>query len=92
MPEQLTPEEEAAERAKQAEREATKRRQPVVPPKPVIALENMRQALVQMKKQARSEEQKTKTAFQTLLKYVGNIAQASLPSLVWISESHENQT
>lgn len=85
LPEHLTSQEEAAERAKQAEREATKRRQPAVPPKPVTALENMRQALVQVKKQAGDDEGKSKTAYQTLLKYVGNIAQARLLQRICIT-------
>lgn len=72
----MTPEEEAAEKAKQAAKEAAARK-PVVPPKPISQLERLREALVQAKKQAGSDQAKFQTAAQTLLKYVGNVAQVS---------------
>lgn len=74
LPEELSPEEEAAERAKQAEKEAAKNKRGPVPLKPLAAISRMRDALVQMKKEAAGDDNKFKTAFTTLSKYVANIA------------------
>ena len=76
LPVEVSPEEEAAERAKQVEKEAAKRKGPV-PAKPVTHVEKMREALVKMKKEAAGDDARAKTAWQTLLKYIGNIAQVS---------------
>lgn len=80
LPEQLTPEEEAAERAKQAQKEALKKK--AKPPAPSMRApgvsDGLRDSLVEMKKQASGDEGKWRTAFQTLFKYVSNIAQVCL--------------
>jgi len=76
LPEHLTPEEEARERAKQADKEAAQRKKPLVAaPKPVTNLESMRQSLVDMKKQCAGDDARAKVAFETLMKYIGNIYQ-----------------
>lgn len=75
MPEQLTPKEEAAERAKQADKEAAQRKKPLVAVKPITNLESMRQSLVDMKKQSGGDDGRAKVAFETLMKYIGNIYQ-----------------
>ena len=82
LPEQLTPEEEAAERAKQAQKEAVKKK---AKPPPVNMRSHgvsdaLRDSLVAMKKEAGGDEGKWRTAFQTLFKYVSNIAQVCLRS------------
>ncbi len=82
LPEQLTPEEEAAERARQAQKEALKKK---AKPPPVSMRSHslsyaLRDSLVQMKKQAGGDDSKWRTAYQTLFKYVSNIAQVSLCS------------
>ena len=59
LPVEVSPEEEAAERAKQVEKEAAKRKGPV-PAKPVTHVEKMREALVNMKKEAAGDDAKAK--------------------------------
>ena len=46
-----------------------------VPVKPVTQTDKMRKALVSMKHAAAGDDARAKTAWNTLLKYVGNIAQ-----------------
>lgn len=77
LPVELTAHEEAAEKAKQTEKEAAQRRLPVAL-KPISQLEKMREALVAVKKQAAGDEARATTAFQTMLKYIGNVAQVSM--------------
>ena len=83
LPEQLTPEEEATERAKQAQKEALKKKAkppPVSMRAPGVS-DALRDSLVQMKRQAGGDESKWRTALQTLFKYVSNIAQVCLMCL-----------
>jgi hypothetical protein len=81
LPEQLTPQEEAAERAKVSEKEAAQRKKPLVALKPITNLESMRQSLVDIKKQSGSDDGRAKLAFETLMKYIGNIYQVLSLSL-----------
>ena len=67
--------EEARERAKQAEKDAAQCKKPLVAPKPITSLESMRQALVDMKKQCAGDDARAKLAYETLMKYVGNVYQ-----------------
>ena len=82
LPEQMTPQEEAAQRAKQAEKEAAKKRPPIVSLKSHSHSDKLRDALVSMKQEAGGSDDKWRTAFQTLFKYVSNIAQVS-PCYLW---------
>ena len=75
MPEELSPAEEAAERAKQVDKEALEKRRTAAPQKPLAVIETMRACLVQMKKEASGDDAKSNTAFKTLMKYISNIAQ-----------------
>jgi len=71
LPEELTEEEKAAEAAKRAEQEAKQASRMGLPVKPVSAMDRMRRLLVDMKKA--DGEERAKVAWQTLLKYLGNI-------------------
>lgn len=79
LPEQLTPQEEAEQRAKQAQKEAVKSRPPIVSLKAHTQSDSLRDSLVKAKREAGGAEDRWRTAFQTLFKYVSNIAQV-LPS------------
>ena len=73
----MTPQEEAEQRAKEAKKEAAKKRPPIVSLKKHTFSDTLRDSLVQAKKEAGSAEEKWRTAFQTLFKYISNIAQVS---------------
>mmetsp|Transcript_44596 Transcript_44596/g.113972 ORF Transcript_44596/g.113972 Transcript_44596/m.113972 type:complete len:413 (-) Transcript_44596:13-1251(-) len=72
LPEKLTEEEKAAEAArKAAEAEKAAASRMGLPVKPVSAMDKMRKLLVDMKKA--DGEERAKVAWQTLLKYLGNV-------------------
>ncbi|KAK9831953.1 hypothetical protein WJX81_002741 [Elliptochloris bilobata] len=74
LPEELTEEEKAAEAAKAAEKERAKVANAFVPIKPVTQISRLRELLVGMKKRYASEDERVKTCWSTLLKYIGNVA------------------
>eukprot|EP00884_Botryococcus_braunii_P020187 jgi/Botrbrau1/6852/Bobra.152_2s0012.1 len=73
LPEELTEEEKEAERQRQAEKEKEKAAKKLTV-KPVSTLSKQRDILVQMKKKYDNDSERVKTCWQTLLKYIANVA------------------